>query len=112
HLVYSDDLAYDGETSVDELKTAMRNGMDYDGRGYHYALAVEALAIPAGGVTLPYLDNAPLMFVTDARAGYYYPDGVIGTLFSTSSGTASGSPAGTSSASTAPTSPTTSTRVR
>jgi len=81
HLVYSDQLAYDGETSVDELKATMRTHMDYEDRGYHYALAVETLAAPASGITVPSLDNTPMMFITDARAGYYYPEGVIGTVF-------------------------------
>lgn len=81
-LVYSNELPKEWDTGSSELLEIMDEHMDYEDRGYHYAVAVENTnRTDVGGFTLSAEDNTPFAFKTDARQGYYYPRGAVQHLF-------------------------------
>lgn len=81
HVVFSNSVPYHPETDSEKLQSTMGAHMAYDGCGYRYALAVEDTdSADSMGYALSGR-NEPFAFKTDARPGYYYPDGSIRVAF-------------------------------
>lgn len=82
HVVYSNELPKVGDTSKSDLLDIMDAHMDYEDRGYHYAVAVDTTTrSDLGGFTLSDHDNTPFAIKTDAEPGYYYPNGWVPHVF-------------------------------
>lgn len=81
HVVFSNEVGSQTETDAELLEDTMDEHMDYEDQGYRYGLAVDRTAREdTMGITFRG-DNTPFMFKTDARSGYYYPDGAISWVF-------------------------------
>lgn len=82
HVVYSNELPKEADTTSADLLEIMDAHMDFEDRGYHYAVAIDTTPkADVGGFTLAGHDNTPFAIKTDAKPGYYYPDGWIPHVF-------------------------------
>lgn len=78
HVTFSDGVDREEQAYPLTVVETLRANMENEYCGYYYALAVEKTdRDDTMAYTLPNHKNKPIAFKTDAKAGYYYPDGSI-----------------------------------
>lgn len=82
HVTYSNEVEREPEVGPYTAVGILRENMEYERCGYYYALAVEDTdETDTIAYTLSAHENKPIVFKTDAKSGYYYPDGSIRNAF-------------------------------
>lgn len=82
HVIFDDEIDRIDTVESEDLSSIASEHFDNNQTGYHYAVAIEQTTEDdVGGFENHSISGNAFAFKTDAREGYYYPEGTISTIF-------------------------------
>lgn len=82
HVIFDDEIERMDTVGNEELSSIAADHFDHNQTGYHYAVAIEQTTEDdVGGFENHSVPGNAFAFKTDAKEGYYYPDGTISMMF-------------------------------